>query len=85
MDIKELNSKDNQKQESSRNVLDEFNVRQIQETVSMYESRLQDLNENLERKQRETEKQKKTIELLTSELRHVREDKHINSMKGKSN
>lgn len=44
MDIKELNSKDNQKQESSRNVLDEFNVRQIQETVAMYESRLQDLN-----------------------------------------
>lgn len=51
----------------------------------MYETRLQDLNENLARKQRETEKQKKTIELLTSELRHVREDKHINSMKGKSN
>lgn len=44
MDIKELNSKDNQKQENSRNVLDEFNVRQIQETVAMYESRLQDLD-----------------------------------------
>jgi uncharacterized coiled-coil protein SlyX len=44
-----------------------------------------DLNQNLAKKQLETEKQKKTIELLTSELRKTRDDKNITSMKEKSN
>ena len=85
MQIKQLTEQENRRAESHKNILDGLSMQQLTETIARYENRVSDMNDLLENKNFEIDKQKRTIECLASELRRNREDKIITSMKEKSN
>ena len=85
MQIKQLTEQENRRAESHKNILDGLSMQQLTQTIARYENRVSDMNDLLENKNFEIDKQKRTIECLASELRRNREDKIITSMKEKSN
>jgi hypothetical protein len=90
--VEQLRSKDAQLEEALQrqansqgsSILDEMGLRQINDAVSLYEARVADLSDSLSRSQVEAEKHRKTVELLTTELRRTREDRTITALRERS-